>query len=72
MHFAKYGGNMKRLLAAVLATLMLVSMLAAVVFAGDFSLEIGFLEDETFVLGDVNCDGAMNAMDSYYLKVKIV
>ncbi len=62
---------MKKVLAIMLSALMLFSSMAAVVSAGDFYLDQGFKHDETFVLGDVNSDGTINAMDSFYLKTTI-
>ena len=40
--------------------------------AFDFSLPQTFVNDETYVLGDVNGDGTVNAMDSYSIKVSMV
>ena len=62
---------MKKALAFLLSALMLLSSMAAVVSAGDFYLEQEFKHDDTFILGDVNDDGTVNAMDSYYLKTSL-
>jgi len=72
---------MKRILSIVLCAVMLASALCASVGAAQYNPEVldednlsltqDFLEDKTFNLGDVNDDGAVNAMDSYYLKTDI-
>ncbi|MBR6676306.1 MAG: DUF4838 domain-containing protein [Clostridia bacterium] len=59
---------MKRILAVLLTVMMLLSSMAAVVSAGELYLYQSFTDDETYLLGDVNGDGAVNAMDSLYLK----
>ena len=63
---------MKRFLAVLLAVMMLVGTLSAVVSAENVYLYQDFIDDDTYVLGDANSDGSVNAMDSYYLKLKIV
>ena len=63
---------MKRFIAGILCAVMVATSLTCAVFAGDFSLEQDFLHDDTYTLGDVNNDGAINAQDAYLLKSAIV
>ncbi len=62
---------MKKILALLLCAIMLIGS-AAAVSAGDFSLELGFLKDDTFKLGDVDGNGLVNAQDAFYIKASIV
>ena len=63
---------MKKLLSIVLVISMLSSLALSVSAEFEIWLDQSFKYDDTFSLGDVNCDGAVNAMDSYYLKLAIV
>ena len=60
---------MKKILAVLLAVTMLLGTMAVVASAGELYLWQNFTYDDTFVLGDANDDGIVNAMDSYCLKV---
>ncbi len=50
---------------------MLGSTLGLSAFAGDFWLDQGFLVDDSFNLGDVNEDGAVDAKDALYMAANI-
>ncbi|MBQ4066218.1 MAG: DUF4838 domain-containing protein, partial [Clostridia bacterium] len=62
---------MKKLFSIILAVSMLVSTMAVAASAGDFSLELDFLHDDTYLLGDTNGDDAVNAMDSMTMRQAI-
>jgi len=62
---------MKKILAILLSLTMLIGTMAIAAQAGDFYLEQDFLHDDTYILGDVNDDGAVNAMDSLLLRTTI-
>ena len=62
---------MKRLVTAFLAILMILSMTVTSFAAYDYRLSQDFLFDDTFFLGDVNSDGAFNAMDSMEMRMSI-
>jgi len=62
---------MKKVLATLLVVAMLVSMLSATVFAADFWLDQGFNVDDSFSLGDVNEDGALDAKDALYMTANV-
>ncbi len=61
---------MKKFITLCLAFVMIASM-ATQITAYDFRLEQTFLNDDSFMLGDVNDDGSVNSMDSYYLRSSI-
>lgn len=61
----------KRITALLLTVFMVLSMAVTAFSAYDFSLNQTFINDETFILGDVNNDKAVNALDSYYLRASI-
>ena len=62
---------MKKLLSIILAALMVSSMALSIGAAYDYGLRQSFVYDDTFILGDVNGDGAVNSVDSYCLKTSI-
>jgi len=72
---------MKKLLSIILCAVMLLSSLAMAASAAQYdpetldednlSLTQNFLEDKTYTLGDVNCDGSINAVDSFAIKTSI-
>ncbi|MBE6588144.1 MAG: DUF4838 domain-containing protein [Ruminococcaceae bacterium] len=62
---------MKKVLSLLFAVAIVFSMATVSFAAYDFKLSQDFIDDETFVLGDVNGDGAVNAVDSYCVKTTI-
>lgn len=62
---------MKKIIAAVLFVLMIISTALPVFAEYDIWLEQAFIYDETFTLGDVNGDGTTNSVDSLTLKYYI-
>ncbi|MBR6676169.1 MAG: DUF4838 domain-containing protein, partial [Clostridia bacterium] len=62
---------MKKIVSVFLSLLMLFCALASTVSAGDFYIEQDFMYDDTYVMGDVNSDGEVNAIDSLSLKLTI-
>lgn len=71
---------MKKVLKVVFSLALLLSLFATSVGAGYIPLELdednfdlthGIIEDNTFVLGDVNSDKSINAMDSFVLRSTI-
>ncbi len=62
---------MKKLISMILAALMVASMAVSISGAYDFRLKQDFVYDETFVLGDVNGDENVNALDSYCMKTSM-
>jgi len=63
---------MKRIVSLMLSVLMLFSISISAAAAYDFSLNQSFVYDEGYSMGDINGDDALNAMDSYNLKMAIV
>ncbi len=59
---------MKKILAVLLTVTMLVGAMATFASATEIYLYQNFTYDDTYVLGDANGDGMVNAMDSYCLK----
>ena len=66
------GGNMKKIISLVLLAVMLALAAVPVGAAYDFRLSQSFINDESFSLGDLNGDGAVNAQDAYYMKASLV
>ena len=62
---------MRKLLSVLLVIVMLAGTSVTVGAAYDFSLSQSFLNDETFLLGDVNGDGSVNAVDSYSIRTTL-
>ncbi|MBQ4066594.1 MAG: DUF4838 domain-containing protein [Clostridia bacterium] len=72
---------MKRILSIVLCLVMLVSVFAISASAAQYNPEVldednfsitqNIMRDETYVLGDVDGDGAINAIDSLCLKATV-
>lgn len=62
---------MKKLLSLVLACAMLLSMSIATSALWDFNISQKFVNDEGFILGDVNEDGKVDAKDALYMKANI-
>lgn len=63
---------MKKILSAVLCTLMLLLNVFSVSAEFEIWLEQEFIYDDTFTLGDLNSDGSVNAMDAYFIKASLV
>jgi len=62
---------MKKLFCILLTLAMVFGGVLSVAAEYEIWLEQEFVYDDTFTLGDVNDDGAINAMDSYYVKTAI-
>ena len=62
---------MKKILAFLTAVITVLSMVVSLGAAYDFKLKQEFVNDETFILGDVNGDGTVNAVDSYCIKTTL-
>ncbi|MBR6675757.1 MAG: DUF4838 domain-containing protein [Clostridia bacterium] len=62
---------MKRICAVLMATVFVLCSALSVYAEFEIWLEQSFLYDETFTLGDVNGDGAINAVDSMFIKTKL-
>ena len=63
---------MKKIISLVLLAVMLALAAVPVGAAYDFRLSQSFINDESFSLGDLNGDGAVNAQDAYYMKASLV
>ncbi|MBQ2730143.1 MAG: hypothetical protein IJF69_05160, partial [Clostridia bacterium] len=59
---------MKKIISLVLLAVMMALAAVPVGAAYDFRLSQSFINDESFSLGDLNGDGAVNAQDAYYMK----
>ena len=63
---------MKKILSLILALNMLFAMALSCAAAYDFRLSQSFVNEDAYSMGDINDDGALNAVDSYNLKMAIV
>ncbi len=63
---------MKKILAVLLTVTMLFGAMTVCSSAIMIYLEQSFTYDDTYVLGDVDGDGAVNAMDALHIKASIV
>ena len=62
---------MKRFLAVLIVVTMLLSSMVATASAIEIYMYQSFTNDETYILGDVNDDGAVNALDSMAVRQTI-
>jgi len=62
---------MKKILAVILAVTMLLGVMATCTSAIEIYMYQEFVNDETYILGDVNGDGAVNALDSIAIRQSI-
>ncbi len=63
--------KMKKVLAALLTVAMLAGAMASTVLARDFYIEQDIRLDDSFALGDVNEDGALDAKDALYMTANL-